>query len=205
VDNLAEKIIDAIAECGCYVGPSIFGTALTQSLALRAQTLSHDGALREARVGRATQATHHADIRSDRTSWLGDTPMDPVERAAVDGVNALRQRMNETLFLGARSSELHFAHYPPGAFYKTHRDRFADESARVISLVFYLNDAWPNDAGGELVIYDDAMTTLHRVSPRAGTMVAFRSEMFPHEVLPASRDRFSLTGWLRSRGSSHYS
>jgi SM-20-related protein len=201
VDELAENIIDAIAERGVFVGPSIFGTLLTQSLALRAQTLAHDGALREARVGRATQATHHTSIRNDRTAWLDDAPSDPVEREAVDRVNALRDRLNAALFLGARSHELHFVHYAPGAFYKTHRDRFSDESARVLSLVFYLNEAWPDDAGGELVIYGDAMTTLHRVLPRAGTMVAFRSELFPHEVLPASRDRFSLTGWLRSQSA----
>jgi SM-20-related protein len=198
VNDIVEKIIDEIAERGCYVGSSIFDVPLTQALRERAHALAREDALRSARIGRAAQSTAEAAIRSDRTAWIENSPSDPTERAALEGVHALRERLNETLFLGARSCELHFAHYASGAFYKTHRDRFADDNARLISLVVYLNDDWPSDAGGELVIYDAAMTTIHRVSPRAGTMVAFRSERFPHEVLPASRDRFSFTGWLRS-------
>lgn len=195
--DVSEKIIDELATSGCYVGESIFDTALTSRLRARAQHLHDDRALLAARVGRDARASHEAAIRSDATLWLDDAPTDPSERDAVDAVNALRKALNKALFLGAHSCELHFAHYAPGAFYKMHRDRFADHDARLVSLVFYLNDAWSNDAGGALAIYDDALTPLRYVSPQAGTMVAFMSERFPHEVLPASRDRFSLTGWLR--------
>ena len=38
------------------------------------------------------------------------------------------------------------------------------------------------------------------IFPRAGQLVLFRSAKFWHEVLPARRERFSLTGWLRTRG-----
>ncbi|MDQ6997923.1 MAG: 2OG-Fe(II) oxygenase [Mariprofundus sp.] len=38
-----------------------------------------------------------------------------------------------------------------------------------------------------------------QVMPQAGRLVTFISEQFPHEVLPASRDRLSLTGWFRIR------
>ena len=37
--------------------------------------------------------------------------------------------------------------------------------------------------------------------PAAGTLVVFMSGDFPHEVLPASRERLSLTGWYRRRGN----
>jgi SM-20-related protein len=198
VNEIIEKIIDAIAERGWYVGSSIFETDLTHALRVRAIQLRDENRLSHAKIGRGQTRAQDDGIRSDRTAWLDATPTDALECAAVASVNALRERMNATLFLGARSCELHFAHYAPGTFYKTHRDRFADESARVISLVFYLNDDWPEDAGGELVLYNEAMNELARVLPRAGTMIAFRSELFPHEVSPATRDRFSLTGWLRS-------
>jgi SM-20-related protein len=114
-------------------------------------------------------------------------------------VKALRLHLNEALFLGAQEAELHFARYAPGAFYRTHRDRFRDDDARLVSLVFYLNDEWPDDAGGELMLYaaDDSGAVITRVQPNAGTMVCFLSDRFPHEVLPATRERFSLTGWLR--------
>jgi SM-20-related protein len=37
------------------------------------------------------------------------------------------------------------------------------------------------------------------VAPRGGTLVAFLSGTFHHEVLPATRERLSVTGWLKVR------
>jgi SM-20-related protein len=34
------------------------------------------------------------------------------------------------------------------------------------------------------------------VLPVAGRLVCFRSDLLEHEVLPATRERLSLTGWL---------
>ncbi len=197
MSSIFDAVIDALSTSGCYVGASIFDAALTDRLLARAQALHHDDALQPARIGRAAQTSVAHTVRSDRTRWLDDAPTNAAEHDAMNLVNDFRQAINEALFVGARTTELHFAHYASGAFYRMHRDRFADDDARLVSLVFYLNRDWADDAGGELVIYDDAMRPLHRVAPRAGTMVAFMSERFPHEVLPASRDRFSLTGWLR--------
>jgi SM-20-related protein len=39
------------------------------------------------------------------------------------------------------------------------------------------------------------------VLPEGGTLVAFLSERFQHEVLPARRERLALTGWFRRRAS----
>jgi SM-20-related protein len=204
-ESVVDEIIEAIAEQGYYVGASIFDAALTNSLRARTQALHKDGALHDAKIGRSDTTNRNPSVRTDRTRWLDDAPIDSAERAAVDAVSSLRLRLNEALFIGVEHAELHFAHYAAGAFYKTHRDRFADDDARILSLVFYLNDDWSSDAGGELVLYDadlndptdSRLRELRRVQPRAGTMVAFRSEKFPHEVLPATRDRYSLTGWLR--------
>jgi SM-20-related protein len=195
--TIFETVIDALSASGCYVGASILDEALTEKLHTRAQRLHDDNALQASRIGRLTQTSLAETVRSDRTRWLDDTPSDIAERDAMNVVNDFRRAINEALFIGAGTTELHFAHYAPGAFYRTHRDQFADNDARLVSLVFYLNRHWQESAGGELVIYDPAMQPLCRVTPQAGTMVAFMSERFPHEVLPASRDRFSLTGWLR--------
>jgi SM-20-related protein len=35
--------------------------------------------------------------------------------------------------------------------------------------------------------------------PDAGRLVCFLSDRFPHQVLPARRERFSLTGWFKVR------
>ena len=165
----------------------------------RARLLADTHELHSARVGHNVGVQAKLALRSDDTRWLAHAPDDASERDAVSAVNALRAHLNEALFLGAQEAELHFARYAPGAFYRTHRDRFRDDDARQVSLVFYLNDEWPDDAGGELVLFadDDSGTVITRVQPRAGTMVCFLSDRFPHEVLPATRERYSLTGWLR--------
>ncbi len=121
-------------------------------------------------------------------------------------IKALQLAFNAALFTGIQQTQLHYAHYPIGAFYKRHLDRFATSQAsrgktepascRVISLVFYLNADWLQNEGGELVLYDADEQRQIRVLPQLGTMVAFRSEQFPHEVLPAIRTRLSLTGWM---------
>jgi len=92
---------------------------------------------------------------------------------------------------------MHYALYPPGAGYARHRDRFRDDDARVLSCVLYLNHGWTSDDGGALRLYVDDRAI--DVMPQAGTFVAFLAADFDHEVLPARRERASLTGWLRRR------
>ena len=197
--NIPERIVNSLATTGWYAGESIFADDLSGRLMQRARLLADTHELHSARVGHNVGVQAKLALRSDDTRWLAHAPDDASERDAVSAVNALRAHLNEALFLGAQEAELHFARYAPGAFYRTHRDRFRDDDARQVSLVFYLNDEWPDDAGGELVLFadDDSGTVITRVQPRAGTMVCFLSDRFPHEVLPATRERYSLTGWLR--------
>ena len=197
--DIHESIANCLATTGWYAGESIFAAELCDRLVRRARLLADTHELRSARVGRNVGVQANAQLRGDDTRWLAQAPVDASERDAVASVTGLQTYLNEALFLGAHKVELHFARYAPGAFYRTHRDRFRDDDARLVSLVFYLNDHWPDDAGGELVLYadDDSGTVVARVQPRAGTMVCFLSDRFPHEVLPATRERVSLTGWLR--------
>ncbi len=199
MNAVAEQVVESLATVGFYAGASIFSDDLTRSLALRAAALARSGGLNAARVGRGEGRLANAQVRNDETRWLADTPVDQSEQGALVAARGLRSCLNEMLFLGLHEAELHFARYAPGAFYRTHRDRFRDDDARVVSLVFYLNEEWPDDAGGELMLYadDDSSHVVARILPRAGTMVCFLSDRFPHEVLPASRERYSLTGWLR--------
>ena len=197
--DISEHIAHRLATTGWYVGKSIFAAGLSARLAQRAHGLADSHELHRARVGHNVGAQVNAQLRSDDTRWLEPAPDDASERDAMVPVNALRLHLNEALFLGAHEVELHFSRYAPGAFYRTHRDRFRDDDARLVSLIFYLNDPWPDDAGGDLVLYaeDDSEAVITRVQPRSGTMVCFLSDRFPHEVLPATRERYSLTGWLR--------
>src|ERR1022692_4665701 len=115
--------------------------------------------------------------------------------------DALRLALNETLQLGLFSFEAHYALYPPGASYGRHLDRFragADSpDVRVISCVIYLTVDWTPADGGVLRIHDGER--MRDVLPLAGKLVCFLSDRFEHEVLPATRERLSLTGWFRRR------
>ena len=78
------------------------------------------------------------------------------------------------------------------------KEPFKGESNRILSLVVYLNPDWTADDQGELVLYRDEDDSQGiKVTPTFGTVVAFLSEEFPHEVLPANRDRYSIAGWYR--------
>jgi SM-20-related protein len=43
-----------------------------------------------------------------------------------------------------------------------------------------------------------------RCEPTGGCLVVFLSGEVPHEVLPATRERLSLTGWFRRRGNEPF-
>jgi SM-20-related protein len=72
----------------------------------------------------------------------------------------------------------------------------------VLSIALYLNADWRAEDGGALRLYLEAAgrAPYADIAPVGGTLVAFRSERFPHAVLPARRERLSLTGWFRRRG-----
>ena len=117
-----------------------------------------------------------------------------------DRLDQVRQAVNRSLYLGLEDLESHFAVYPRGAFYKKHLDRFRNDDARTLTAVLYLNQDWPEDAGGEMRLYLDDTCVRHLdVRPEAGTLVLFLSDRFWHEVLPAGHQRLSVTGWFRRR------
>ena len=169
-------------------------------VALRAEGERHAlaGEMVPATIGRGSARVERADIRGDGICWLDDTATAPSERTFRAAVEGLRLAFNRELALGLFEFEGHYAFYPPGAAYARHRDRFRDDDARVVSCVMYLNGDWrPADGGALRLHLGDGR---HRdVPPTGGTLVAFRSERFEHEVLPTMGARWSLAGWFRRR------
>jgi SM-20-related protein len=196
---LNTRIVESIAATGCYAGPSVIDTDLVVALRKRLILLQSRQRLLAAQVGRARTLSSRTELRGDSIAWLDQDALDPSEARAMAMINSLREALNKALYIGAIDTECHYARYPIGAFYKTHLDRFGDHDRRVVSLVFYLNAHWREHEGGELLIHHPASNAIERVLPRSGTMVAFLSAQFPHEVLPATRPRLSLTGWMRRR------
>jgi SM-20-related protein len=106
--------------------------------------------------------------------------------------------LNRDLMAGLADFEGHFARYPAGSAYARHIDRLVGSDARAISTVLYLNEGWQPEDGGALRIYLGGGRSAD-VLPEGGRLVAFLSDRFEHEVLPATRERLSFTGWFRRR------
>lgn len=194
-----DAMVAALHGRGYAIVPEAFPADAIAALREHAQAIDAAGTFVPARTGRATAApVHHEGARGDRIAWLNASAPAPCEIPVRERLHELRDACNRTLFLGIDDDELHYAIYPPGAGYARHRDRFRDDDARVLSFVLYLNADWRAGDGGALRLHvsGDAHAD---IVPQGGTLVAFLSDTFEHEVLPATRERMSLTGWLRRR------
>ncbi len=193
-------VIDDLAEHGWSLQTHFLDPTLTLELAEECRNRAAAGLLVQAGIGRSALAVISEGVRGDHIQWL-----DAGQSAACDQylavMDALRQALNRELFMGLEDFESHFALYPPGAFYKKHLDRFRDDDRRAVSVVFYLNDDWQAEQGGALRLHL-ADGRHHDVLPEAGSLLVFLSAQMPHEVLPTHRERLSLTGWLRRRGTA---
>lgn len=192
-----DPVVESLVDRGWFVGDGLLPQDTVRGLALEARRLSDEGAFRQAGIGREQGHRIRTDIRGDSILWIDDayesTPMNSF-RIFLD---ELRLTLNRELYLGLRSFEMQFAHYAVGARYDRHLDRFSDASARTITCIVYLNEGWTPDDGGELRMWLENGPL--DVTPLAGRCVVFRSELVEHEVRPARRERYSLTGWFRRR------
>ncbi|EXF91968.1 2OG-Fe(II) oxygenase [Pseudomonas fluorescens HK44] len=196
------RIVDDLATHGWSQQNIFLPQALTRELAAECRKRAAEGELAPAAVGRGPFSEIREGIRGDHIQWL-----EPGQDEACDSylglMDSLREAMNRGLFLGLEDFESHFALYPSGAFYRKHVDRFRDDDRRMVSAVIYLNDGWLPEHGGQLRMYLEEGRE-HDVVPTGGCLVVFLSGEVPHEVLPATRERLSLTGWFRRRGNEPF-
>lgn len=194
-----EAIASDIQDRGYSIRPNGLPPGLAEALWGHVQSMSMQQFDR-AGIGREDDYALNKFVRTDEICWI--TGESAAGRQWLDWIAALQQYLNRRLLLGLFSFESHFSHYAPGDFYKRHLDAFQGEANRILSVVVYLNPGWLPDDGGELVLYTDVEEGNLRVTPAFGTLVVFLSEAFPHEVLPAQRDRFSIAGWFRVNTST---
>lgn len=193
-----EKLFDDLSEKGYSIIADFLPSQQTTALFDYAQSIPNQR-WNAAAIGRQQQHTINTMVRRDRILWL--SPEHEIEHQYLKVMDHLRVQLNRALFLGLFDYECHLAHYPKGAFYKKHLDAFKGRSNRQLTTVFYLNNDWQDDDGGQLVIYGERGSVLEVIKPQRGTLVVFLSDRFVHEVLPAQRDRLSITGWFRLNAS----
>lgn len=196
-------VIARLAENGWCAMPGFLPDDLVRELAQEAESLHQSGLLRAAATGQGEQREIRTGLRGDDIAWLDEQAASPAQREFLTRMEALRLAANRELQLGLFDLEAHFARYPAGARYEKHLDVFQRDSRRVLSMVCYLNSDWREADGGQLRLYADENGAGEAASvdifPEGGTLICFFSQRFPHEVLPATRTRLSLTGWFRRR------
>lgn len=166
--------------------------------ALRGDMARRDaaGEFRAAAIGAGADRAVRPGIRGDRICWLSMAASD-AERRLLARFEALRVTLNRDLMLGLADLECHYAIYEAGTRYARHLDRSPRGAERVVSVVLYLNEDWVPGDGGELVLTTPAGEVT--IEPRGGTLAAFLSQRFEHEVRVAEHPRRSVAGWYRRR------
>ncbi|MCU0430748.1 MAG: 2OG-Fe(II) oxygenase [Cytophagaceae bacterium] len=201
IPDWMEALADELAEKRYSVVDHFISNTLTEELLAALKQEQESGTFHQASIGRQQDQQIRTDIRGDYILWLDQCLHLPAVQAYLEKVNLLIKGLNRTLFLGLQESEIHFAYYPTGTYYKRHLDRFKSSSRRTLSIITYLNSNWKDTEGGALVVYIPSEEQGEKekkitILPEAGRMVIFDSALLEHEVIPATRERYSVTGWM---------
>jgi SM-20-related protein len=201
LDAKLAPIADAIADAGWCVTPGFLSPQEVSDLRGEAAARRAQGAFRPAGIGLGQRLAVNPQVRCDQILWVDPEQNGTAIRDYLARLEDLRRTLNRELFLGLDDFEGHLALYPPGSFYRRHLDQFRGVERRTLSCILYLNADWQPADGGTLRIYLDPSDPGQwtEVAPQGGTLVTFLSARFEHEVMPARRERLSLTGWFRRR------
>jgi SM-20-related protein len=187
-----------LGAAGILIRDQFIAPAQIRALRDSARAREARGEFAAARIGKKATLQRREDIRGDFTCWLRE-PLYPAEHILLGQLEALRLELNRETFLGLFDLELHYARYPPAAAYARHVDQPQGTSQRKVSLVLYLNLGWNEEDGGALRTYEAGQQCCD-IEPIGGRLVCFLTAGREHEVLPARRDRWSISGWYRGRG-----
>ena len=195
------QAVRGVAERGYAVVPDFVGADLVSELRAACLGAWQGQRFRPAGVGRGVELRIRPEIRNDAVLWLDSLETLGAVQRYRDVLEGLRRAVNRELYLGLVDFEGHLSVYPAGAYYHRHLDQFRGIGLRTLTCVLYLNEGWLPEDGGELRIYleKQAVSPHVDVLPVGGTLVAFLSADFFHEVLPARRPRLAVTGWFKRR------
>ena len=223
--RLTREQLEHLSQHGWVIAPDFVDTSLAADLRSDIGALRADGHFTVAKIGHngmvQDETTPFRDIRHSETCELTkgvDLPPHKGRQAIFDAMDQLRQDLQgpvvtqgpatqDLLELDTKLAELMYAWYPVGGYYRRHRDAEADTPSawRQYSFLLYLNADWKPDHGGALRLHCDSggdelpageLPNFIDVPPQQGTMVVFRSDLVPHEVLTTHKERSAVVGWF---------
>jgi len=190
-----EKIADGLAERSYAISADFLSPDEVNDILHTDEFKNSKLHFKKAGIGRQQEKQIVETIRGDYIQWVDPNSVPKSIKIYFERLSELIRFLNRNLFLSLQDAEVHLTRYPIGTFYKKHIDQFQQDDHRKLSVICYLNPGWKETDGGQLRMHlKDGPVD---VFPEAGKLVCFRSEIIEHEVLPATRERYSLTGWLR--------
>ena len=189
-----DAVADGLAEHGYAVADQFLSQEEVDAILHTEEFVSGKGSFKKAGIGNTKSLQIQESIRGDYIQWLDKKESPAAIRVYLNRLEEMTQFLNQALFLSLKDFEVHMTIYPVGTFYKRHLDQFKQDDHRKLSVICYLNNNWQEEQGGQLRMYlsDRSLD----VFPTAGRLVIFRSDQIEHEVLPATRQRLSITGWI---------
>ena len=159
--------------------------------------------------------------RGDRFVAMDDEKLNGDDSSSFDRVRGLAARLKEVgdALSGALAAEPRlqltitnhthalFACFPGnGAKYNVHYDGGAGDP-RKLTAILYVNEGWQAEWDGRLMMYDAGGFSMNgptekcwrSITPLAGRLVLFRSDLVLHKVNPAWGRRFALTMFYAAR------
>lgn len=191
---------------------------LQQCLRQDVQNLRKEGYFKIARIGQDATNILNRQIREAQTCFIGgkrDIPNSDARSQLISILERTGQYLSDDPILQSPTldenlSELLYAYYPQGGFYRRHRDAILGSASvlRTYSLLLYLNKDWQGTDGGYLRMHMDSggdelpegeVPNYIDVAPKGGTLVLFDSEKVPHEVLDTNSERLAVVGWYNRK------
>lgn len=194
MNSIFEKIADGLADKSYAVVDNFLSETEVKAILEIPHFRNHQNYFKKAGIGKQQDLQINEAIRGDYILWLDRGSAPDAALVYMNRLQQLMQYLNQSLFLSLKDIEVHMTVYPIGSFYKRHLDQFKKDDKRKLSVICYLNEDWHEEHGGQLRIYAEEQSV--DVLPIAGRLVCFRSDVLEHEVLPTTRERLSLTGWV---------
>ncbi len=237
---LSPSILETLDTQGYAIVPNFLSQSLVDELRQDLVMLRNGGiAFKQAKIGQDGTNALNTEIRIAETCFLGrgrkdlTTAMSSIDDSIRDRsgglydiIDTLRMKLDTIVIRGEAVqrqqqqsldpslTELLYAYYPRGGYYRRHRDAMPNSASvlRKYSLLLYLSDENydPIVDAGQLRLHLDGggdecprgvLPNYVDVNPTGGTLVLFKSELIPHEVLNTNSERFALVGWF-NRGVS---
>lgn len=199
LEHAFDTLVESLAEKGYAIMNNFMSEEECTEVRAIIDRHEESGRLKKAGIGTGHDYQIDRSIRGDLIRWIEPEQVAPVTQAYLAKLQQMMGYINRTLYLSLKDSELHYTVYPPGKFYQRHLDQLRMNDHRRLSVICYLNNDWLPEHGGELRLYlpeKEGGEHIKDVLPVAGRLICFRSDLLEHEVLPATRHRYSITGWL---------